>query len=83
MSRRARSLILVLALLAFPGTLWRWLTGSVPGLAAVWGKAGVEMDPYGLKAGSDMDPDGRVIPSPASTPPPSTTDSGPEMDPNG
>ncbi|HSF41207.1 MAG TPA: hypothetical protein VLT87_15525 [Thermoanaerobaculia bacterium] len=66
MSRRARSLILVLALLAFPGNLWRWLTGSVPGLAAVWDKAGGEMDP-----------NGRVVPSPV------TTDAGIEMDPNG
>lgn len=66
MSRRARSLILVLALLAFPGTLWRWLTGNVPGFAIFWEKAGVEMDPNGrpfpspatTDAGSDMDPDG-------------------------
>ena len=68
MSRRARSLILVvsLSLLAFPDTLRLWLTGSVPGLAALWDKAG-----------SEMDPDGRVTPSPA------TADAGIEMDPNG
>jgi hypothetical protein len=77
MSRKARSLILVLALLAFPDNLWHWLTGSTPGLAAVWDKEGSDMDPNGLKAGSDMDPDGRVIPSPA------TTDAGIEMDPDG
>jgi hypothetical protein len=77
MSRRVRSMILVLAILAFPDTLWRWLAGNAPGLAALWGKAGSEMDPDGVKAGGEMDPDGRVIPSPA------TADAGVEMDPNG
>ncbi|HSK77181.1 MAG TPA: hypothetical protein VLQ45_12060 [Thermoanaerobaculia bacterium] len=88
MSRRVRSMILVLAILAFPDTLWRWLTGNAPGLAALWGKAGSEMDPDGVNAGGDMDPDGlkaggemdpngRVIPLPAKT------DAGGEMDPDG
>lgn len=66
MSRRARSLILVLALLAFPDTLWRWLTGGFPSFGVLW-----------EKAGSEMDPNGRVIPSPA------TADAGGEMDPDG
>lgn len=77
MSRRVRSLILVLALLAFPDTLWRWLTGNVPGFAVVWEKEGSDMDPDGFKSGPEMDPNGRAIPSPA------TTDAGSEMDPNG
>lgn len=77
MSRKVRSMILVLAILAFPDTLWRWLAGNAPGLAALWGKPGVEMDPNGLKAGGEMDPNGRVIPSPA------TTDEGSDMDPDG
>lgn len=66
MSRKVRSIILILAVLAFPGTLWRWLTGNAPGLAFFWDKAG-----------SEMDPDGRTAPRPA------TTDAGVEMDPNG
>ena len=77
MSRRVRSMILVLAILAFPDTLWRWLAGNAPGLAALWDKEGSDMDPDGLKAGSEMDPDGRVIPSPAKT------DEGGDMDPDG
>ncbi|HSF38357.1 MAG TPA: hypothetical protein VLT87_01115 [Thermoanaerobaculia bacterium] len=77
MSRRVRSLILVLAILAFPDTLWRWLTGNAPGLAALWDKEGSDMAPNGLKAGVEMDPNGRVIPSPA------TTDEGGDMDPDG
>ena len=54
----------------FLDTLWQWLAGRyVPGLTALW-----------EKAGSSMDPDGR--PLPLSTPP-ATTDAGGDMDPNG
>ena len=77
MSRRARSLILALSLLTFPETLWRWLTGDLPGFAVLREKEGSDMDPDGRKAGSDMDPDGRAIP------PRTTTDEGGDMDPDG
>ncbi|HKV13076.1 MAG TPA: hypothetical protein VJ725_33350 [Thermoanaerobaculia bacterium] len=66
MSRRARSLILALSLLTFPETLWRWLTGDLPGFAVLWEKEGADMDPNGraipprttTDEGGDMDPDG-------------------------
>jgi len=51
-------------------SLWQWLAGLyVPGLTAIW-----------EKAGSDMDPNGRTLPLSA---PPATTDAGGDMDPNG
>jgi hypothetical protein len=76
MSRKIRSIVLILAVLAFPGTLWRWLADNAPGLAFFWDKAGSEMDPNGAKAGVEMDPNGRTTPR-------LTTDAGPDMDPNG
>ncbi len=54
----------------FLDSLWQWLAGRyVPGLTAIW-----------EKAGSSMDPDGRTLPPSA---PPATTDEGGSMDPNG
>lgn len=54
----------------FLDSLWQWLAGRyVPGLSALW-----------EKAGSSMDPDGRPLPLSA---PPATTDAGSDMDPNG
>ena len=52
--------------------LWHWV---VSGWAALWAKAGSDMDPNGVprKEGSEMDPDGLVVPLPP----------GSEMDPDG
>ena len=55
----------------FLDTLWHWLAVRyAPGLAAIW-----------EKAGSDMDPNGSTLH--LSSPPPPSTDAGSSMDPDG
>lgn len=42
-------------------SFWQWLTSwfiPADGLEAAWDKGGIEIDPNGVDAGSDMDPHG-------------------------
>lgn len=69
---------------------WEWIAGwfhGVPGLSAVWGEEGSQMDPNGgvkADAGSQMDPNGAKTDEGSSMDPNGMrTDEGPGMDPNG